>query len=119
MANVDDRDVAERERLDMRHERDREYDRDRESDRDRDYRSRDTRPSRFVTATETRRAFGTTEFWLALITSVVVVIAGYWHRAHLDVTLAWALGCGVMALYILSRGIAKAGSETQKIRDLD
>lgn len=115
MANVDDRDVAERERLDMRDERDREYDRDRDT-----YRSRDVdRPRRIPTSVETRRAFGTTEFWLALITSVAVVIAGYWHRAHLDVTLAWALGCGVMALYILSRGIAKAGSETQKIRELD
>ena len=117
MANVDDRDLAERERLDMRREGD---ERDREYDRDRDYRARNVdRPSRVVIGTETRRAFGTTEFWLALITSVVVVVAGYWHRAHLDVTLAWALGCGVMALYILSRGIAKAGSDNPKIRELD
>jgi hypothetical protein len=117
MANVDDRDVAERERLDMRQERD---ERDRDYDRDRNHRARDVdRPRRVVMGTETRRAFGTTEFWLALITSVVVVGAGYWHRAHLDVTLAWALGCGVMALYILSRGIAKAGSDNPKIRELD
>ena len=115
MANVDDRDLAERERLDMR-----DRDRDPDHDRDRGYPARDVdRPRQVVMGTETRRAFGTTEFWLALITSVAVVIAGYWHRAHLDVTLAWALGCGVMALYILSRGIAKAGSDNPKIRQLD
>jgi hypothetical protein len=103
MANVDDRDVAERERLDMRRERDDNRDRSR----------------MIVTSTETRRAFGTTEFWLALITSVALVVAGYWSRFHLDLSLAWALGAGVMGLYILSRGIAKAGSDKEKIRSLD
>jgi hypothetical protein len=67
---------------------------------------------------ETRRAFVTTEFWLTLAAAAAVVIAGYWDEAHLAVNLAWALGIGLVATYVLSRGIAKAGSMTRQTREL-
>ena len=67
---------------------------------------------------ETRRSFVTTEFWLTLAAAAAVVIAGYWDEAHLAVNLAWALGIGLVATYVLSRGIAKAGSMTRQTRDM-
>ena len=67
---------------------------------------------------ETRRSFVTTEFWLTLAGAAAVVIAGYWDEAHLAVNLAWALGVGLVAVYVLSRGIAKAGSMTRQVRDM-
>ena len=51
----------------------------------------------------------TTEFWLCLITAVVVIVAGYVSDAF-NVDTAWALGAGVIAAYAISRGLAKAGS---------
>jgi hypothetical protein len=54
-----------------------------------------------------------------VITSVAVVVAGYWDEGRLPVAQGWALGCGVMGLYVLSRGIAKAGSHTPTIRPVD
>jgi len=71
-----------------------------------------------VTARETRRSFVTTEFWLTLLAVAAVVIAGYWDEAKLDVDLAWSLATGIVVAYLLSRGIAKAGSRDPEIRDL-
>jgi len=51
----------------------------------------------------------TTEFWLTIIMAVTVIVAGYVSDAF-DVDLAWALGAGIVAAYVLSRGFAKAGS---------
>ena len=82
-------------------------------------RNTDRRSPKMVMSTETRRSFMTSEFWLTLIAAGAVVIAGYWTDANLRVNLAWALGIGVVAMYVLSRGIAKAGSSDPEIRDLD
>ena len=135
MANTDtDRDLSERERTDRRddlnyrdrdyRDRDRDYDRDRDRDFDRDRdvdRDRDRKGPRtvMVTTTETRNAFLTTEFWIALVAAVAVVAAGYWDEGKLLVSQGWALGCGIIAFYVLSRGIAKSGSQDPKIRELD
>ena len=59
--------------------------------------------------TEARPGIMTTEFWLSIIMTVTVIVAGYVSDAF-DVDLAWALGAGIMAAYVLSRGFAKAGS---------
>ena len=59
--------------------------------------------------TEARPGIMTTEFWLALAMAAAVIIAGYVSDA-LAVDTAWALGAGVIAAYVVSRGLAKAGS---------
>lgn len=82
--------------------------------------NRRDRPSlKMVTATETRRAFTTTEFWLTLLTAAALVIAGYVDDAALDAQVAWSLAAGVVALYVVSRGIAKSGSRDPVVRDFD
>jgi hypothetical protein len=75
--------------------------------------------ARFLTATETRRSFMTSEFWLTLAMAVTLVVVGYANDDGLGATLAWALAAGVVGLYILSRGIAKAGSSDPQVRDID
>ncbi len=90
-----------------------ERDRERENGRDGD------RPEvKMITSTETRRSILTSEFWLTLVAAVVIVIAGYWDDANLRVNLAWCLAAGIVGLYILSRGIAKAGSRDPDIRTI-
>ncbi len=75
---------------------------------------------RMVTRTETRRAFMTTEFWIAIAMAAAVIIAAYKNDGrNIGIDQAWALGSGVIAFYILSRGVAKAGSSDPEVRDLD
>jgi hypothetical protein len=51
----------------------------------------------------------TSELWLALASAATVVIASYVSGAF-PIRLGWALFAGIVAAYLLSRGIAKAGS---------
>jgi hypothetical protein len=60
--------------------------------------------------TEARPGIMTTEFWLTLLAAATVVIAGYVSDTFSN-DLAWALFGGIVAAYVLSRGIAKAGSK--------
>ena len=64
----------------------------------------------FSGETEARPGIMTTEFWLTLLAAATVVIAGYVSDVF-DEDLAWALFAGIAAAYVLSRGIAKAGSK--------
>lgn len=90
-----------------------------QSDGDRFDGDQRARPNiKVVTARETRRSFVTTEFWLTLLAVAAVIVAGYWDEADLRVDLAWSLGAGIVVAYLLSRGIAKAGSRDPEIRDL-
>ena len=59
--------------------------------------------------TEARPGIITSEFWLTLAMTALVIIAGYVSDTF-DNDLAWGLGAGIVAAYVLSRGIAKAGS---------
>jgi len=77
------------------------------------------RPARFLTATETRRSFMTSEFWVTIAMAVTLVVVGYANDDGLGIDRAWALAAGIVGLYILSRGIAKAGSSDPQVRDLD
>jgi hypothetical protein len=52
----------------------------------------------------------TTEFWLTLLAAATVVIAGYVSDTFSN-DLAWALFAGIVAAYVVSRGIAKSGSK--------
>ena len=67
--------------------------------------------------TEARPGIITTEFWLTLATSVIIVIAGYVDEGF-TVGRAWTLATVILAAYILSRGIAKAGSSERYVADM-
>lgn len=71
------------------------------------------------TATEARRSFLTTEFWLSLAMTTAVIVAGYVEDFDLSPQVAWALGVGMMAIYVLSRGLAKAGSHDPTMKQVD
>jgi hypothetical protein len=58
---------------------------------------------------EPRRAVMTSELWLTLVSAATVVIASYVSGAF-PIRLGWALFAGIVAAYVLSRGLAKAGS---------
>jgi hypothetical protein len=62
-----------------------------------------------ITSTETRKAFRTTEFMAFVVVSAAMLIAAYTSKAF-DVDQAWGLVAVVTSFYMLSRGIAKAGS---------
>jgi hypothetical protein len=64
----------------------------------------------FSGETEARPGIMTTEYWLTLLAATTVVIAGYVSDMFNE-DLAWALFAGIVAAYVLSRGIAKAGSK--------
>jgi len=75
--------------------------------------------AKIVHGTETRRSLMTSEFWLALAAAAAVVIAGYVADADLAAERAWTLATAIMVAYIVSRGIAKAGSRDTVVRDYD
>ncbi len=59
--------------------------------------------------TETRPSFRTSEFIAFVVTSLLVVLAAYTDEAF-DVDHGWTLVTILAVGYMLSRGIAKAGS---------
>jgi hypothetical protein len=68
--------------------------------------------------TETRRSIATSEFWAFLVACAAILVAAYTDEAF-DVDHAWTLVAGVTGAYLLSRGIAKAGSRERYERDRD
>ena len=61
-------------------------------------------------ARETKPFYLTSEFLLALLTIAALIIAGYAGDDELNTWRTWLLVATVASAYILSRGIAKAGS---------
>jgi hypothetical protein len=59
--------------------------------------------------TEARPGIITSEFWLTLIAAAAAIVFGYVSDG-LGVGNGWALGAGIVAAYVVSRGLAKAGS---------
>jgi hypothetical protein len=72
-------------------------------------RTRSTPRVRHTTPTETKPSFLTTEFY-AMIAGIVGVLVAAQQADNLDAPLAWTLAAAIAIGYILSRGIAKAGS---------
>ena len=62
-----------------------------------------------ATPTETKPSFLTTEFY-AMIAGIVGVLIAAQQADNLDAPLAWTLAAAIAIGYMLSRGIAKAGS---------
>jgi hypothetical protein len=69
-------------------------------------------------STETRRSFKTTEFFVMLAGVAAVIVAGYASDDSLDVARIWTLVTVLIAAYMVSRGLAKAGSHDWEGRDL-
>ena len=65
-------------------------------------------------STEARPGLMTTEFWLTLLAAAAVVAVSYVDDS-LAVDHGWSLGIGLVAAYVISRGIAKAGSSERFI----
>jgi hypothetical protein len=74
----------------------------------------------FWSETEARPGIMTSELWLTLMSATTLVVASYVSGAF-PVRLGWALFAGIVAAYLLSRGIAKAGSSERPfvLRDRD
>jgi len=88
-------------------------------DRDDRYRGGGRRRERGIfISTEARPGFITTEFWLTLLGIAALVILAF---AVDEVGDRFGIGCATAALvaYVLSRGIAKAGSSEVVRRDWD
>jgi hypothetical protein len=77
-------------------------------------------PEVLAGSTEARPGIITTEFWLTIAAAAAVVIVSYLDDA-LEVERGWTLGIVLVAAYVVSRGIAKAGSSERFIglRDRD
>lgn len=94
--------------------------RDRDRDGERDYdrmRSRRSERGIFI-STEARPGFLTTEFWLTLIGVAALVILAF-AVDELGDRFGIACASAVLVAYVLSRGIAKAGSGDLKRTSLD
>lgn len=76
-----------------------------------------SRPAAVSGKTEARPGVTTTEFWLALVAAVAAIAISYMDD-NITVDLGWKLGIGVIAAYVISRGIAKAGSSERSVTDL-
>src|SRR5688572_12448019 len=87
-------------------------------DRDDEYRGGSRRERGIFINTEARPGFVTTEFWLTLIGVAALVILAF---AVDEVGDRFGIACatGVLVAYVLSRGIAKAGSSDVKRRRLN
>jgi len=65
--------------------------------------------------TETRPSFRTSEFIAFVVTSLLVILAAYTDEAF-DVDHGWTLVAILAVGYMLSRGIAKAGTRESYTR---
>ena len=62
-----------------------------------------------ISRDETKLSLKTTEFW-AMAGVIVAILAAAAYSDSLGDVRAWTLVAGVAAAYIISRGLAKAGS---------
>jgi hypothetical protein len=67
-------------------------------------------------STEARRALGTTEFWVLVASVIATLFAGY-ADSQFNIEHAWTIVGALCIGYMLSRGIAKAGSRDPYMRD--
>jgi hypothetical protein len=88
--------------------------------------NRGTRPSgRRWPTRETKPSFMTTEFWIYLIAVAGVLVASYvvgsedGHDDYFRADKAWLYIVGLTVGYVISRGLAKAGSADHGSDDRD
>lgn len=56
---------------------------------------------------------------MLLASVAAVIIAGYWEDDSLDMSRIWTLVTALAAAYMVSRGLAKAGSRELEDREVD
>lgn len=71
-----------------------------------------------VRSTETRKSFRTTEFIAFVVVTSLMMLSAYTQEAF-DIDQAWTLAAIITSFYMLSRGIAKAGSREPRYDDGD
>jgi len=71
------------------------------------------RPTTRRETQETRRAFTTTEFYAMIVAIAGLLIAGQVDSSGLDARTSWQLATVVAIAYIVSRGLAKIGSQRE------
>jgi hypothetical protein len=69
--------------------------------------------------TETRPGYSTTEFMVMVVAIAGILIATYWSDADLGANEGWKYATWVAVAYILSRGLAKAGTREPHRGDSD
>jgi hypothetical protein len=69
--------------------------------------------------TETKAGFKTTEMIMAIVAIAGILIATYVVDADLGANQGWRYATWVAVAYIVSRGIAKAGTREPYTDDLD
>jgi hypothetical protein len=67
-----------------------------------------------ATSRETKPSFLTSELLLTLATVAALLVAGYLHDDSLNTWRTWLLVTVISSAYVLSRGIAKAGSHDRR-----
>ena len=59
---------------------------------------------------ETKPSFLTTEFW-AMVGVIAAILVAAWQADNFDAPRAWTLVAAVAIGYMISRGLAKSGSD--------
>jgi uncharacterized membrane protein YkvA (DUF1232 family) len=72
-------------------------------------RTQATRPT-VARREETKASFLTTEFW-AMIGVIAAILVAAWQADNFDAPRAWTLVAAVAIGYMVSRGLAKSGSD--------
>jgi len=67
---------------------------------------------------EARRSFGTSEFWIFIVMTVALLMATYTESGDsLSREEGWRYAAALGVGYLLSRGLAKAGSSEPRVRN--
>jgi hypothetical protein len=90
-------------------------------EQDRNHRREDQDDDREITVyehSEARRSFGTSEFWIFLVLTAALLIATYATSSDsLSREEGWRYAAALGVGYLLSRGLAKAGSSEPRVRN--
>jgi len=67
---------------------------------------------------EARRSFGTSEFWIFIVMTAALLMATYTESSDsLSREEGWRYAAALGVGYLLSRGLAKAGSSEPRVRN--
>jgi hypothetical protein len=89
----------------------------RDTDRDRDRYDDDDDEVTFYEESEARRSLGTSEFWIYVIVTALLLFFTYQDGGDsLSREDGWRYAAATTVGYFISRGLAKAGSSEPRVR---